>query len=307
MKKTITSLRDLLIRTVNDNLSLGILLSGGLDSSILAVLSPRMKAVTVSLKSWGEDITYSRIVAQTLRMEQIHVIVDVDEALETIPQVIRILKTFDPAIPNDLAVHFGLRKAKELGLQEMMTGDGGDELFAGYSFMRKINDLETYIRKISKKPNFSSSAIADHFNIKIIQPFLNDKFVKFALSISVDLKIREDKGTVWGKWILRKAFEDILPPEIIWQGKRPLEYGSGMAKLRDIISRKISDEEFYENPYKIRFINKEHMYYYKIYKDMFGAIQRPQKGENQCPGCGIEIEKYAFHCKVCGWAKALCA
>ncbi|MDY6843796.1 MAG: asparagine synthase C-terminal domain-containing protein [Thermodesulfobacteriota bacterium] len=306
MERTTMLLRNLLIRILNDNRPTGVLLSGGVDSSVLTSLSPNLKAITVSLESWGDDLGYSRIVARALGIEQVRVVVDIDRAMAVIPEVIRILKTFDPAIPNDLVVYFGLEKAKELGLQNIMTGDASDELFAGYSYMLEMDDLETYIRRISQNLHFSSNTIANHFGIEIIQPFIDADFVKFALSVDVNLKVRKDKRTVWGKWILRKAFENMLSQEIIWQDKRPLEYGSGMTKLREIISYKVSDEEFCENPYKIRFINKEHMYYYKIYKDIFGAVQQCQKEEKQCPGCGVEIEKGAFHCSVCGWVRDLC-
>ena len=306
MERTTMLLRNLLIRILNDNRPTGVLLSGGVDSSVLTSLLPNLKAITVSLESWGDDLGYSRIVARALGIEQVRVVVDIDRAMAVIPEVIRILKTFDPAIPNDLVVYFGLEKAKELGLQNIMTGDASDELFAGYSYMLEMDDLETYIRRISQNLHFSSNTIANHFGIEIIQPFIDADFVKFALSVDVNLKVRKDKRTVWGKWILRKAFENMLSQEIIWQDKRPLEYGSGMTKLREIISYKVSDEEFCENPYKIRFINKEHRYYYKIYKDIFGAVQQCQKEEKQCPGCGVEIEKGAFHCSVCGWVRDLC-
>ena len=75
---------------------------------------------------------------------------------------------------------------------------------------------------------------------------MDKEIIDFALQIPVDLKIRRYNGKVCGKWILRKAFEDILPKELIWQDKRPLEYGSGMHRLREIISSEISDDEFEE-------------------------------------------------------------
>jgi len=301
MEGTVRALRNILTRFLENRQPSGILLSGGVDSSVLAVFSPNSKAITVSLESWGGDLEYSRIVARTLGMEQVKVVVDIDQALAVVPEVIRILKTFDPAIPNDLAVYFGLQKAKELGLQDIITGDAGDELFAGYPYMLEIDDLETYIRRISEKMKFSSNIIGDHFGIKIVQPFINAEFVKFALSINVDLKIRKNKGTVWGKWILRKAFEDMLPSEIIWQDKRPLEYGSGMNRLRQVVSDKVSEEEFKDNTTAIKFISKEHFYYYKIYKEVVGEIPKPKANEKECPGCCAGMKKDGFHCKVCGY------
>jgi asparagine synthase (glutamine-hydrolysing) len=238
--------------------------------------------------------------AKLLNIEYFHRKVDVDEAIDAIPQVVKILKSFDPAIPNDLVVYFGLKKALKLGIDEIATGDGSDELFGGYSFMQDMDNLETYIRKIAEKMHFSSNELGESFGIKIIQPFIAMDIIDFALQIPDDLKIRRYSGKVWGKWVLRKAFEDVLPQDIIWQGKRPLEYGSGMRRLRQVISDKVTDYEFRGGFSPIKFINKEHFYYYKIYREVVGEIPKPKDDEKTCPGCGAGINSSDFHCKICG-------
>ncbi len=300
MKDVVFELKRKLIESVQKNSASGLLFSGGIDSATLAGINSNVKAITVNLNSYGEDVEFAASLAKFLNMEHYQKRVDVDEAIDAIPKVIKMLKTFDSAIPNDLVVYFGLKKAFELGIDEVMTGDGADELFAGYSFMQKISDLENYIRKISQNMRFSSNLIGNYFGLKIVQPFLNRGFLNFALSISPDLKLRQQNGKFWGKWILRKAFEDTLPAEVIWQDKRPLENGSGMAKIREIISAKITDEEFKENSYPVKFMNKEHFYYYKVYRNVIGKIPEPKEGEKRCSGCGSGIEAIAFHCKVCG-------
>ncbi|MBU4310289.1 hypothetical protein KKD34_01750 [bacterium] len=324
MKDTVDitdELRERLKKAVGRNPAEGLLFSGGLDTSILAVLNPNMnpapftskhsfvaerggvKAITVSLESFGEDVSYAKLVANHLKLNHYHRRVSTDEAIDSIPDVIKILKSFDPAIPNDLVVYFGLKWAKELGIKKIMTGDGSDELFAGYDFMRNIRNLDEYLRRITKTMSFSSNQLGDFFDIKIKQPFLNKRFIDFSLGIPVELKIKEENGNLWGKWILRKAFEKMLPAEIVWQDKRPLEYGSGMRKLRKIITSKISDEEFEHKSkqYPIKFMNKEHLYYYEIYKKEVGEIPGPKNNQKECPGCGAGMEPTAFHCKVCGY------
>lgn len=303
MKDVAFELKRMLIESVQRDKARGLLFSGGLDSAILASANPNIKAITISLKSYGEDIEYSTSVAGYLNIKHFHRSADIDEVIEAIPVVIHILRSFDPALPNDLPVYFGLKLAKELGIKEVMAGDGSDELFAGYSFMQEIDDLAEYIKRISKSMEFSSNKIGEFFGIKIVQPFIDKKIVDFALQIPVDLKIKESNGKVWGKWILRKAFEDILPEEIIWQKKRPLEYGSGMRKIREIISSRVCDEEFKEasDSTSVKFMNKEHFYYYRIYRNVVGEITKPKHGEKACPGCGAEINPMAFHCKVCGY------
>jgi len=242
------------------------------------------------------------LLADTFEMNHLHRHVDIDEALSAIPKVVKILKSFDPAIPNDLVVYFALKHAKQLGISEVMTGDGSDELFAGYEFMRKIDNLEQYIRRITSNMEFSSGEIGKFFGIKIIQPFLDKKFIDFSLNIDLGVKFKKQSGKIWGKWILRKAFEGSLPEKILWQDKRPLECGSGMAKMRDIVGSKISDKEFERavNASSIKFISKEHYYYYKVYKDVVGDIPSPEIGEKKCPGCGAGMKPNTSHCKICG-------
>ena len=302
-EKIIAELKRKLIESVRKNTATGLLFSGGLDSAVLAAINTRLKAITVNLEAKGEDIGYAGSAARFLSLEHHKRSVDVDEAIDSIPQVIRTLRSFDPAIPNDIVVYFGLQTAKKLGIEEVMTGDGSDEIFAGYSYMQEMEDLENYIRRISQQMQFSSNRLGKFFNIKISQPFLNKEVIDFAHTISAELKIRDEGGTLTGKWILRQAFEDSLPPEIVWQNKRPLEIGSGMSHLRQIISSKISDNEFKEKKslYPIRFLNKEHLYYYEIYRREVGEIPAPNPDEKTCAGCGAGMRQDAFHCKVCGW------
>ncbi|MCX5806187.1 MAG: asparagine synthase-related protein [Proteobacteria bacterium] len=284
----------------------GILFSGGLDTSIIAAIACRIyapsevQAVTINLLSEGEDLQYSKELAQTLRFHHIQRSISIDEAIEAIPIVIKALGSFDPAIPNDITAYYGLKTLSGMGITSFMTGDGADELFGGYDFMKEIDDLPGYIRRIASHMSFSSNMLADFLAMDVRQPFLDKNVIKFALEIPNELRIREEHGIIHGKWVLRKAFEDLLPSKFIWQGKRPLEYGSGMTRLRGIISSMISDEEFQNNPYPIRFFNKEHFYYFKVFCEVVGTIPGPEEGEKSCPGCGAGMPVDSFHCHVCG-------
>jgi asparagine synthase (glutamine-hydrolysing) len=298
----LTQLREKLQETLGGHQGDGLLFSGGIDSGILAYMCPQAEALSVTLEGEGEDIDYGSSLARDLQLDRKVIIIDIEEALLVLGTVIRILESFDPALPNDLVVYFGMREAKEQGLTSIMSGDGGDELFGGYPYMQELEDLEGYIRTISRSWSFSSNCIGEHFGLEVKQPYLDERFIDFALTVPAELKIKEDKGQVWGKWCLRKAFEPFLPPEFIWQGKRPLEMGSGMINLRSIIAKQISDREFEEKQrmYNVKFLCKEHLYFYELYRKEVGEIPSPQEGEDQCPGCGGGLPREKKHCRICG-------
>lgn len=294
-------LREKLYQAVYRNLGDGLLLSGGLDSSIIASLVPKAKTFTVSLEDFGTDRYYVKLVAEKFDLKNYIKIISIEEALSTIPIIIKILRTFDPAVPNDLAIYFGLKLAKEHRIKTVMTGDGGDELFAGYTYMQKLN-LDEYIPTIAKSMCFSAKALGKFLGVNVKQPYLDNEFIEFAVKISSNLKVRKWKGKIVGKWILRKTFEPILPSEIIWRDKTAIEYGSGTTKLREIISAKISDSEFQEKKriYPVKFINKEHLFYYEIYRNEVGETPKPKRGEKECCVCGAGLQLEASHCKICG-------
>ena len=294
-------LKEKLSRAVANNPAEGLILSGGLDSSILASFLDHTKCFTVKFENYGPDLEYARKVAAYFSLPHFFKVIREEEALQTIPQLIKILGSFDLALPNDLAVYFALKLAKEKGVKSVLTGDGADELFAGYSYMEEL-DLNTYLPELARRMRFSSPLLGKSLGIDVRQPFLDEELVNFALTIKPEDKIKEVKGKKWGKWILRQSFEDDLPAEIIWREKTPLEYGSGTYHLREIISARITDEEFKEKQksYPVKFINKEHVYYYEIFRKVVGEIPKAKAHNSACPFCGAGMNKEAWHCRVCG-------
>ena len=306
MEDTLKELRSRLEEAVERNTAQGILLSGGLDTSILALLSPGAIGLNMRLNGYGEDLKYAEMLAEKLGLELYPKSISVNEALATIPEVIKILGSFDPALPNDLAVYLGLRLAREKGIESVITGDGADELFAGYSYMFDL-DLKEYLPRLSEKMRFSSNRLGAHLGVEVKQPFLDGDFIDFALSISPELKVREHRGARCGKWVLREAFAPLLPEEIIWQTKRPIEVGSGFSRLHKIIGARISDEELAEAEatFSVKFLSKDHLFYYRTYRQVVGEIPPPRPGEAGCPGCGTGIAPQSSHCRVCGWSRGL--
>lgn len=303
--KIAQQLREKLKEAVERNKTQGLLFSGGLDSGILAFLCPGIRAITITLNSFGDDLEYARRLAKYCQIEHYQKAISIEEATRAVPEVIKILESFDPAIPNDITTYFGLKLAKQMGIKTVMTGDGSDEIFAGYSFMHNIPDVGSYIKRISGDMYFSSNTLGNFFDLQIKQPYTDKEFVNFCHKIPCNLKLRETNGKFTGKWILRKAFESFLPEEVIWQRKRPLEQGSGTTKLREIIAKKVSQEEFKtaKHIFPVRFMSKEHFYYYRIYRRVVGRIPKALPGERVCPGCGTGLRKQSGHCKICGWTK----
>jgi asparagine synthase (glutamine-hydrolysing) len=307
-------LRELLREAVERNDAEALLLSGGLDTSILATLSSEKgeskKALTVAFEGTrARDLDYAQTVAKMFQYEHHIIRLTETEALEKLPEVIKVVRSFDPALPNDLTIYTALQEAKSLGIKSVMTGDGADELFAGYSYMCELSSdaLRTYINTISKTMWFSSNTLGAFLGVDVKQPYLNKEIIEFALDVDPELKINERKGRIYGKWLLRKAFEAELGA-VAWRAKEPIEFGSGTTKLRAIISENISDAEFKQKKraYGMEFMNKEHLYFYEIYREVLGEVPRSQdKKRNECPLCKAELPEKKLHCNICGFCYPL--
>jgi len=297
-------LRSKLKEAVERNKTDGILLSGGVDTSILAFVARPSVGFTVALKgSLASDLIYSERVSKLLGIQHKKMKFTTEEALATLSEVVRILKTFDLALPNDLSIYFALKLARENRISSVMTGDGADELFAGYSYMAELppKDLERYIRRLSQNWHFSAGYLGKALGIAIKQPFLDEDFVRFALEISTELKVKDGVG----KYILRKSFEGLIPAEIVWRRKEAIEYGSGSTKLHEIINGMVTDEEFQSarKEVDIKFINKEHFFYWRIYNEVVGKIPKARDDEVSCSCCGAGMGMY--HCRTCGFSRPL--
>jgi len=295
-------LRNNLKEAVERNRAGGMLLSGGVDTSILAFIARPSLGFTVALKDCpASDLVYSEKISKLLGIQHKKMEFTTEEALRALPEVIGILKTFDLALPNDLAIYLALKLARETRVSSVMTGDGADELFAGYSYMAELSpeDLERYIKRLSQNWCFSANELGRALDVEIKQPFLDEDFVRFALEISPQLKVKDGVG----KYILRKSFEDLIPAEIVWRRKEPIEYGSGSTKLHGIIDRMVTDEEFQSarKEVDIKFIGKEHFFYWCIYNQVVGKIPKARDDEISCTCCGAAMGIY--HCPTCGFSR----
>jgi asparagine synthase (glutamine-hydrolysing) len=299
--------------SVKRNLAEGLLLSGGLDTSILAYLAAKWKkpyCVTVAFKGGpNPDIEYARKIAAMFKLEhEIHYFGE-DELEDGIYNAIKVLKSFDPMeIRNSAAAYIALRVARDKGLKTAMTGDGGDELFAGYSFYfdLKKKELDEALAKMWVNMRFSSIDLGRTLGIDAKLPMLDPEFKTFAMSVDSRLKVKKEKGMTYGKWILRKAFEEALTPEIAWRVKAPLEVGTGTTVLPALFDSKIPDftynlkKDRIQREDGVKITGKEQLHYYEIYREVIG-IPGVGTGEGRkCPDCGARVGEKIEYCATCG-------
>jgi asparagine synthase (glutamine-hydrolysing) len=304
-------LREILDHAVQRNIADCVLLSGGLDTSLVTAVATRhrkLTGVTVSLNS-GPDIPFARQIANKFMLKHLVVEINEGDTENAAREVVRVMQSFDPMeVRNDVAIQIGLHAARAAGFNEVMTGDGGDELFAGYSFFfgKPLSDLESSLCKMWRIMRFSSTTLALSLNMTAKLPFLDREFKEFAMDIPVNLKVRKEKGQTNGKWILRKAFEEELPAEIVWRVKMPIEQGSGTASLPSYFERRISDGIFeakrreYKRLDGVKLRSKEHLAYYELYRTEFGSPRDKGTGTKLCDCCGARVDGEANYCRTCG-------
>ncbi|MEM4658783.1 MAG: asparagine synthase-related protein [Candidatus Methanosuratincola sp.] len=289
----------------------GVLLSGGIDSSLLAVIAPRdmlRRGITASFKgSDAHDTIYSKIVSERLGIRHVLYEYDLDEADKAAREIVRLLKTFDHVeIRNGITIYFGMRVCREEGITSVMTGDGGDELFAGYDFMTKMGEVElsNYINSLTGRWSFSTNRLGARFGVATIQPYLDPEVVEFARGLPYGWRVRNSSG-VLGKWILRSMLRDLGFPEIAYRAKEPIELGSGSAVISRLLNEALGGEvnEILEEAERdgVSFWSKEQAYFYKIFKEIFGGVPRPPHGEPGCPRCGALLDARGIVCSYCGF------
>jgi asparagine synthase (glutamine-hydrolysing) len=304
-------LREALESAVERNTAEAILLSGGLDTSIVSALASRknsLTAYTIALEGApSPDVEYANLMASALGLQHNLHIFSVEEFIEKLPEVVAILKVFDPMeIRNSAAVYIAMKEAKKDGVSTFLTGDACDELFAGYSFLFNLGPLalKGSLQKLWKAMSFSAIPMAQSLAMVAKIPFLEPEVKKLANEMDPSFLVVQENGQKWGKWIVRKAFEDTLPSQITWRIKTPIEYGCGTTTLPQVFEKRIADSEFREKQEQIKATDnvtirdKEHLAYYEIFHRVFG--DRPETTGRTCPQCHYEVRSDATFCRTCG-------
>lgn len=285
-------------------------LSGGLDSSIIAYFLKQRKLKTVAIIAEdfvSTDLTYCQMVSKEMQLPLSIYNVKTSTILEAIEETIKILKNFnDIEIRNNVVMYLAIKWAKENGEKSIITGDGADELFAGYNFLKNKSEeeLEEEIKRIYSIMHFPTQKIGDYLGVSIESPFLNDAVIELAKKIPANLKVKKEKEKKWGKWILRKTFEKHIPQQITWREKSPMQDGSGTTGLTNLFNSIIDEEKFVEKKLhtekhdNVSIRSRESMHYYEIFKKLFGS-PADNNAENVCPYCKHEVKNSKF-CRMCG-------
>tara|TARA_B000000477_G_scaffold44614_1_gene37891 strand:- start:610 stop:1557 length:948 start_codon:yes stop_codon:yes gene_type:complete len=300
----------ILTNAVNECKSDWIALSGGLDSSILAHLRKDQKPQTMTIITkdfLGTDLTFAQIIAKHLGLNLSLIQVSMEDVLDSINETIKILGNYnDIEIRNSIVPYIYLTTLKKKGVDSVITGDGADEVFAGYNFLLKKSDEEIgeELKRIKKIMHFPSKDIARSLNMKVETPFLNEELIKFSDEIEISKKINVKDGKKFGKWILRETFEKYLPNNITWREKSPMQDGSGTNNLTGLFNTIITDDIFTQKKTRILeedgvyIRTKESLHYYECFRKTNSV--KKSDSDNRCPDCNYEIAPNSRFCRMCG-------
>ena len=301
-KTSITGLKSALEAAVHrqmmSDVPYGVLLSGGLDSSIISAVAkkfapkriesgdkldawwPQLHSFAIGLKG-SPDLAAAKKAAGHLGTVHHEIYFTVDEGLDAIRDVIYHIETYDvTTVRASTPMYLLSRFIKSMGVKMVLTGEGSDEIFGGYLYFHKAPDARAFheetVRKLSKlhlydclRANKSLAA----WGVEGRVPFLDKEFLDVAMRLNpADKMISQNRIE---KWVLRKAFEDYLPADIAWRQKEQFSDGVGynwIDTLKAVASREVSDEQLKNAKYRFPVnppMSKEEYYYRSIFSEHF--------------------------------------
>ena len=285
-------------RQLMSDVPYGVLLSGGLDSSITSALAkkfaskriesndeqdawwPQLHSFSVGLQG-APDLKAAKIVADHIGTVHHEINFTVQEGVDAIRDVIYHLETYDvTTVRASTPMYLMARAIKSLGIKMVLSGEGADELFGGYLYFHKAPNSKEFheetVRKLDKLHQYdclrANKSLAA-WGIEGRVPFLDKEFIDTAMGINPEDKMIKN-GRI-EKWVLREAFKDYLPESVLWRQKEQFSDGVGYSwidSLKELVSEEVSDSDF-KNASKIFPVNppqnKEEFYYRSIFKDHF--------------------------------------
>jgi asparagine synthase (glutamine-hydrolysing) len=302
-------------RQLMSDVPYGVLLSGGLDSSVTSALAkkyaekrvesgdtqeawwPRLHSFSVGLEG-SPDLAAAQIVADHIGTVHHEIKFTIQEGLDAIKDVIYNLETYDiTTIRASTPMYLMARVIKSMGVKMVLSGEGADELFGGYLYFHKAPSAEEFhketVRKLEKlhmydclRANKSLAA----WGIEGRVPFLDKEFIDVAMRINPEDKMIN--GERMEKWVIRKAFEQYLPESVAWRQKEQFSDGVGYSwidTLKEVVDQEVSDKQLANAEYKFPIqtpTSKEEFYYRSIFAKHFpsdtAALCVPQEASVAC-------------------------
>jgi len=271
----------------DETVPVGVSQSGGLDSSLVTALAREAKTPLDSFvvgTADSEDIAASRQVADFLGTRHHVYIYSVEEMLEVLPEVIYHLESFDaPLVRSAIPNYFLARLAADY-VKVTLLGEGADEIFAGYEYLADYVDAESLDaepRLITNKLHNTNLQRADRMTmahgIEGRVPFLDKEVIRTAFSLPAEWKLQSENRPE--KELLRRVAANLLPENIVWRPKQKFSDGAGsMHALTAYADEKISDSEYAahrRSPDAVPVRSKEELFYYRIFKEIFGNDLSP--------------------------------
>ena len=292
------SLMDAVKRQLMSDVPYGVLLSGGLDSSVISAIAekfagkriedggstpawwPRLHSFAVGLKG-APDLAKARLVAEHIGTVHHEINYTIQEGLDAIRDVIYFIETYDvTTVRASTPMYLLARVIRSMGIKMVLSGEGADEIFGGYLYFHKAPSPEEFhketVRKLSKLYQYdclrANKSLAA-WGVEGRVPFLDKEFLDVAMSMPPAYKMCP--GKTIEKKVVRDAFSDILPEEVAWRQKEQFSDGVGYSwidTLKQITASAVSDEQmahaaerFPINPPR----NKEEYYYRSIFAEHF--------------------------------------
>jgi hypothetical protein len=315
-----------------------LLLSGGLDSALLAAMwqkqGHRFRAVTVGLDPnvpctpahrylpypCNSDIAWARKVAQALDIDWEPVLLSEREALAAIDWLMAQQRSFDLGQLNNVALIAALQRSDG---ESFATGDDGDGLFGGYLFSREQEDWGAYVRERIPHIDPPARGIGIAAGRTPLFPYLEPEVLDVARSLSsADIRAEVSTSNIslppsfmdqfdwplmqrdtrpWGKAVLRRVAERWLPREIAWRPKTDLQFGSGMCALEPPLALRINTGMMVNlQSTGIRFFNDAHRALYLRFRGLGLTIPPVKESEYACTSCGGGVPVGRRHCGTCG-------
>ena len=302
-------------RQLMSDVPYGVLLSGGLDSSVVSAIAkkyaqkrvesgdktdawyPQTHSFAVGLEG-SPDLAAAQVVADHIGTVHHEIKFTIQEGLDAIKDVIYNIETYDiTTIRSSTPMYLMARVIKSMGIKMVLSGEGADEIFGGYLYFHKAPNAQEFhqetVRKLDKlhmydclRANKSLAA----WGIEGRVPFLDKEFLDVAMRINPQDKMIN--GERMEKWVIRKAFEDMLPESVAWRQKEQFSDGVGYSwidTLKEVVDKEISDEQLANAKFRFPIQtpqNKEEFYYRAIFEGHFpsdaAALSVPQEASVAC-------------------------